>query len=164
MASRAVTRRLVLRLAPVLLAAILSPLTVGSVDLSWAKARSSAKPAPEKRTGLRPGQQLAAMRAAIAAAPRSFAGYQTTCARTVPVITYVRGQTMAGNFRDQSGGCYIWLNLEYSPDLNAQEICKLALHESGHLGGLQHSSDPEDVMYSPFESQPVPAPCSTPLS
>jgi hypothetical protein len=163
MAPGALTRRLALRLAPALLAAVLSPLVVGSIDLSWAKARSSAKPPPEKRTGLRPGQQLAAMRSGISAAPRFFAGYQTTCARTVPVITYVRGQTMAGNFRDQSGGCYIWLNLEYSPDLNAQEICKLALHEAGHLGGLQHSPDSRDVMYSPFESDPVPAPCDSPL-
>lgn len=146
-----------------LLAAVLSPLVAGSAPMSFAKARISAKPPPEKRTGLRPGQQLAAMRSGISSAQRYFAAYSTTCARTVPVIAYVRGQTMAGNFRDQSGGCYIWLNLQYAPDLNAQEICKLALHESGHLGGLQHSQDPRDVMYSPFQSDPVPAPCEEPL-
>ena len=162
MASRAVTRPL-LRIAPALLAAVLSPLVAGSVDLSFAKAHVAAKPPLEKRTNLRPGQQLAAMRSGISSAPRYFAGYHTTCARIVPVIAYVRGQTMAGNFRDQSGGCYVWLNLEYAPDLNAQEICKLALHESGHLGGLEHSQDPRDVMYSPFQSDPVPAPCSSPL-
>jgi Matrixin len=162
MAPSKVTRRL-LRIAPAVLAAVLSPLVVGSIDLSFAKAHVSAKPPPEKRIGLRPGQQLAAMRSGISAAPHYFAGYGSTCARTVPVIAYVRGQTMAGNFRDQSGGCYVWLNLEYAPDLNAQEICKLALHESGHLGGLEHSQDPRDVMYSPFLSDPVPAPCSSPL-
>jgi hypothetical protein len=162
MAAGAITRRF-LRFAPALLAAVLSPLLVGSIDLSWARARTSAKPPPETRTNLRPGQQLAAMRSGMSAAPRWFADYQTGCAQTVPVLTYARGQTMAGNFRDQSGGCYIWLNLAYSPDLNAQEICKLALHESGHLGGLQHSQDSDDVMYSPFEPDPVPAPCDSPL-
>jgi hypothetical protein len=70
---------------------------------------------------------------------------------------------MAGNFRDQDSGCYIWLNLAHAPLLNAQEICKLALHEAGHLGGYPHSAEPEDVMYSPFLAQPIPAACVAPL-
>jgi hypothetical protein len=70
---------------------------------------------------------------------------------------------MAGNFRDQQSGCYVWLNLAQAPLLDAQEICKLALHEMGHLNGLQHSGDPRDVMYSPFESEPIPEPCMSPL-
>ena len=70
---------------------------------------------------------------------------------------------MAGNFRGQQSGCYVWLNLAQAPLLNAQEICKLALHEMGHLGGLEHSSDAGDVMYAPFQAQPIPAPCSKPI-
>src|SRR5439155_394236 len=83
--------------------------------------------------------------------------------RPLPVSAFVGGQVMAGNFRDQDGGCYVWLNLAHAPLLTAQEICKLALHEMGHLTGLQHSQDPKDVMYSPFESRPIPPPCVKPL-
>jgi hypothetical protein len=71
---------------------------------------------------------------------------------------------MAGNFRDQESGCYVWLNLAQAGLLNAQEICKLALHEMGHLGGLQHSAEADDVMYSPFEPQPIPSGCVSPLN
>jgi hypothetical protein len=157
-----ITRRF-LRVAPVLLAAVVAALTAGANDASFAKARMSARQPPEKRIGLRPGQQLAAMRTAIAAAPQQFPGFDSKCARTTPVIAFAEGRTMAGNFRDQQQGCYVWLNLAHAPLLNAQEICKLALHEMGHMTGLQHSSDPDDVMYSPFESQPIPAPCVEPL-
>lgn len=45
----------------------------------------------------------------------------------------------------------------------AQDICKLTLHEMGHLGGHEHAADPDDVMYSPFQSQPIPGPCVSPL-
>ncbi|HVI17603.1 MAG TPA: hypothetical protein VM712_04455 [Gaiellales bacterium] len=132
-------------------------------DASLAKARSASRPPAEKRIGLRPTLQLAAMRTAIAAAPSFWDGYQTSCSKTVPVIASVQGPTMAGNFRDQQTGCYVWLNLAHAPFLNAQEICKLTLHEMGHLGGREHAADPDDVMYSPFESQPIPAPCVSPL-
>ena len=52
---------------------------------------------------------------------------------------------------------------QYRALLNAQEICKLTLHEMGHLGGLEHSTDPRDVMYSPFEADPIPPQCGNPL-
>lgn len=126
-------------------------------------ASLAARVPPEKRVGLRPGQQLAAMRAAIAAAPQTWDGYQSSCQRVVPVLAFVQGEVMAGNFRDQQAGCYVWLNLAHASLLDAQEICKLALHEMGHLGGLQHSADSQDVMYSPFVAQPIPAPCVSPL-
>jgi hypothetical protein len=142
---------------------VLAALVSGPGAASLAKVRSASQPPPEKRIGLRPGLELAAMRTAIAAAPGFWDGYQTSCARTLPVLTYVQGDTMGGNFRDQSSGCYVWLNLAQAPLLNAQEICKLALHEMGHLGGYQHSGDPNDVMYSPFTSDPIPAPCVSPL-
>jgi hypothetical protein len=124
-----------------------------------ATARTAPRTPPEQRTALRPGLQLAAMRTAIAAAPAFYAGYNPGCDRTIPVIAYVAGQVMGGNFRDESGGCYVWINLAHSPLLTAQEICKLALHEAGHLTGLQHSQDPDDVMYSPFRSDPIPQAC-----
>jgi hypothetical protein len=153
----------ILRSAPVLLAAAIAALAAGANDASFAKARMSARQPLEKRIGLRPGLQLAAMRTAISAAPRTFPGFDSHCARTTPVIAFTAGQTMAGNFRDQQQGCYVWLNLAHAPLLNAQEICKLTLHEMGHLTGLQHSADPDDVMYSPFEAEPTPSPCVDPL-
>jgi Matrixin len=153
----------ILKTAPVLLAAAIAALAAGANDASFAKARISARLPLEKRIGLRPGLQLAAMRTAIAAAPQEFAGFDSKCARTTPVIAFVDGRTMAGNFRDQQQGCYLWLNLAHAPLLNAQEICKLTLHEMGHLTGLQHSANPDDVMYSPFEAEPIPAPCVDPL-
>jgi hypothetical protein len=154
-------RQRVLRVAPVLAAAVVAALVAGSGAPSLARV-AGAVPV-EKRVGLRPGQQLAAMRTAIAAAPRYFQDYRSDCGHTTPVIAQSQGQTMAGNFRDQQSGCYVWLNLAQAPLLNAQEICKLALHEMGHLGGLQHSSDASDVMYAPFQAQPIPAPCSQPI-
>jgi hypothetical protein len=142
---------------------VLAALVSGPGAASLAKVRSAAKPAPEKRIGLRPGQQLAAMRAAIDSAPQFFGSYQSNCDQTLPVLTSVKGDTMGGNFRDQSAGCYVWLNLAQAPFLTAQEICKVTLHEMGHLGGYQHSADPKDVMYAPFASDPIPAPCVAPL-
>jgi hypothetical protein len=162
MAGAGIVRRL-LRISPVLLAAVVAATAAGASGSSFAKARMSARLPAEKRIGLRPGQQLAAMRTAIAAAPQAFPGFDSHCARTTPVIAFAEGRTMAGNFRDQQQGCYVWLNLAHAPLLNAQEICKLTLHEMGHLTGLQHTADPEEVMYSPFEAQPIPASCSDPL-
>jgi hypothetical protein len=162
MAAEALRRRL-LRIAPILVTSVLAAIVSGPRAASLAKARSAAQPPPEKRLGLRPGQELAAMRTAIAAAPRFWDGYANGCAQTVPVLTYVRGDTIAGNFRDQSSGCYVWLNLAQAPLLTAQEICKVALHEMGHLGGYQHSPDPDDVMYAPFQPDPIPSPCLSPL-
>jgi hypothetical protein len=156
-------RRRILRIAPILVTSVLAALVSGPGAASLAKVRSATAPPPEKRIGLRPGQELAAMRTAISAAPRFFDGYQNGCQTTTPVLTYVKGPTMAGNFRDASAGCYVWLNLAQAPLLNAQEICKVALHEMGHLGGHQHSLDPDDVMYAPFRSDPIPPLCLSPL-
>jgi hypothetical protein len=115
------------------------------------------------RLGLRPGEQLQAMRVGIRAAPELFGGVDTGCARVTPVLAQSQGEILAGNFRDASAGCYVWLNLAFSPLLNAREICKLALHEIGHLSGLGHSTDPPDVMFAPFRAEPVPSLCSSPL-
>jgi hypothetical protein len=156
-------RRRLLRIAPVLVTSVLAALVSGPGAASLAKVRSASQPPAAERIGLRPGQQLAAMRTAIAAAPRFWDGFQTSCEQTIPVLTYVKGETMGGNFRDQSSGCYVWLNLAQAPFLNAQEICKIALHEMGHLAGYQHSTDRADVMYAPFEADPTPPPCLSPL-
>jgi hypothetical protein len=129
-----------------------------------ATARTAPRTPPEQRTALRPGLQLAAMRTGIAAAPGFFSGFDSGCTKTVPVIAYVQGSVLAGNFRDDAGGCYVWLNLGRSPLLTAQEICKLSLHEMGHLTGLRHSQDPGDIMYSPFRPGPVPEPCGAALA
>ena len=146
-----------------MLAATIAALGAAPDPASLARVASSHKPPIEKQIGLRTGLQLAAMRSAIAAAPSFYPNFNSGCPRTLPVIAYVGGQVMAGNFRDQDGGCYVWLNLAHAPLLTAQEICKLALHEMGHMTGLQHSQDPNDVMYSPFQSDPIPQPCVKPL-
>jgi matrixin len=161
MAATRIGRRL-LKIAPVLLAAAVAALAAGPDAPSLAKTGAARVPL-EQRVGLRPGLQLAAMRTAIAAAPQTFSGYSADCKATTPVLAFVEGRTMAGNFRDQQSGCYVWLNLAHASLLTAQEICKLTLHEMGHLGGMEHSTDPADVMYSPFEAQPIPAPCVSPL-
>jgi hypothetical protein len=130
---------------------------------SEATARARAATPPELRTALRPGQQLAAMRAGIRAAASLFGGTRSGCARTTVVLAHEGSGVMAGNFRDEASGCYVWLNLAHSPLLNAQEICKLALHETGHLHGLRHAGEPDDVMYSPFRAAPIPPECARPF-
>src|SRR4051794_11748282 len=112
------------------------------------------------RTGLRPGLQLAAMRTTIAAAPQFFPGFHSGCARTTPVLAWSSGPALAGNFRDDSGGCYVWLNLANSAALTVGEICKTSLHEIAHQTGLANSPDPANVMHSPFFGRPLAAPCS----
>jgi uncharacterized protein YkwD len=109
--------------------------------------------------GLDAPRQLAALNSGINAAPAFFAGRTTSCGVVTPMLASKSGQAMAGNFRDANGNCHVWLNLRQSSLLTASEICKLGLHEMGHLNGLHHSSDPGDVMYSPFESTPTPRPC-----
>jgi hypothetical protein len=114
------------------------------------------------RLGLGADTQLAAMRTAIAAAPLYFAALPNGCSSVTPLLTSAPGPTIAGNFRDAADGCYVWLNLEQSSMLTGSEICKVALHEMGHLSGLQHSADPSSVMFAPFRSDPLPAPCRSP--
>lgn len=110
-------------------------------------------------TDLGPTSQLAAMRTAIAAAPAFYPGHSTGCASVTSMLTSQPGLIMAGNFRDAGGNCYVWLNLQQSSMLTGSEICKTTLHEMGHLNGLQHSPDKNDVMYAPFRADPIPAPC-----
>jgi len=62
-------RHRVLRTAPVLLAAAVAALVAGPGAPSLAKVANASRVPAEKRVGLRPGLQLAAMRTAIAAAP-----------------------------------------------------------------------------------------------
>jgi len=111
------------------------------------------------KTGLGPSTALAAMTTAIGAAPSFYAGRSSGCIAVTPVIAEQQGQIMAGNFRDTGGNCYVWLNLQYASDMTGSEICKITLHELGHLNGLQHSADVADVMYSLFDAAVIPAPC-----
>jgi hypothetical protein len=111
------------------------------------------------RLGLPASTQLAAMNTALKAAPSFFAGRSTGCAAVVPMLASLAGPTMAGNFRDAAGACYVWLNVRQSSMLTGSEICKTTLHEYGHLTGLEHSVDANDVMFAPFKSDPIPTPC-----
>jgi hypothetical protein len=112
-----------------------------------------------ERVGLSPTTQLAAMNAGLEAAPAFFSGRTTGCTVAMALLTAQSGPVIAGNFRDANGACYVWLNLRRSSLLTGSELCKIALHEYGHLTGLQHSSDPTDVMFSPFRSDPIPGAC-----
>jgi Matrixin len=111
------------------------------------------------RIGLTPDTQLAALDTAIGAAPTWFSGVSNGCTSVTAMLASQPGPVIAGNFRDGAGGCYVWLNLQQSSMLTGPEICKVALHEMGHLGGLEHSADPADVMFAPFRSDPIPPPC-----
>ena len=125
-------------------------------------------PAPQpdnglgERMGQGPTMQLAAMTTAINAAPEFFAGRTIRCKAVTPVLASQPGNVMAGNFRDATGNCYVWLNLQQSEMLTGSEICKTTLHEMGHLADLGHSADPEDVMFAPFQADPIPGPCLPP--
>jgi len=109
--------------------------------------------------GISATNQLAAMNTAIKATDSFFAGRTTGCKAVTPMLASQGGSIMAGNFRDSDGYCYVWLNMQQSEMLTGSEICKTTLHEMGHLTGLQHSADARDVMFSPFQSDPIPAPC-----
>ena len=109
--------------------------------------------------GIGPSTMLTAMTTAVKAAPAFFAGHTTGCAGITAMLASAPGQVLAGNFRDDAGNCYVWLNLNNASSLSGSEICKTTLHELGHLNGLAHSKDISDVMYSPFDSTTMPAPC-----
>jgi hypothetical protein len=114
--------------------------------------------------GLGPTMQLAAMNTAVKAASDFYAGRTTGCKAVTPMLATQPGQVMAGNFRDGDGNCYVWLNLQQSSMLTGSEICKTTLHEMGHLTGLQHSADPSDVMFAPFQADPIPSVCQAPVA
>jgi hypothetical protein len=111
------------------------------------------------RLGLGATTQLAAMKTGLNAAPQFFAGRSTGCASLTAMLAAQPGSIMAGNFRDATGACYVWLNLKQSSLLTGSEICKIAMHEYGHLTGLEHSADVNDIMFAPFQADPIPAPC-----
>jgi hypothetical protein len=126
--------------------------------VKFAPANSAPTNGLGNTTGLSPTAQLTAMNTALAAAPGYF-GRDTGCQAVTAMITSISNSALAGNFRDAFGGCYVWLNLKQSRTLTGSEICKTALHEYGHLTGLSHSTDPSDVMYAPFQPDPIPGPC-----
>lgn len=139
------------------------------ISISTAMATTAAPVAgapPPSGLGETPGlgatMQLAAMNTAIGAAPAYFDARPSACGAVTPVLASEPGQILAGNFRDTDGNCYVWLNLRQSSTLTGSEICKTTLHEMGHLAGLEHSPDPADVMFSPFQAAPIPAPCVAP--
>jgi hypothetical protein len=112
------------------------------------------------KVGLSAGTQLAAMNTAVKAAPAFYAGRDSGCKLVTPLLASLPGPTMAGNFRDADGYCYVWINLQHSDLLTGSEICKTTLHEVGHLDGLEHSANPADIMYAPFNPKPIPSVCA----
>jgi hypothetical protein len=112
------------------------------------------------QVGLAARRALNAVSTTIQLAPQQYPGFKTPCSHITPLLTSVEGPQMAGEFNDGDGGCYIWINLLNVADISSADLCKLSLHELGHLSGLQHSKDPADVMYSPFVSKPTPPVCA----
>ena len=144
----------------ILLIFVMAALVVGMAASAGARPWHAANAMSTSRSPLSSTAALSAMRTAIGAAPQFFAGRTTGCTRVTPMLTTENSRILAGNFVDTSGGCYVWLNLQQSATLTWSEICKTTLHELGHLNGLQHSPDRNDVMYSPFRPTPVPPPCA----
>lgn len=133
-----------------------------------AAALKEANKKPSRTANVLPGlgrvgpsatAQLDALSTGIAAAPGYFGARASDCTSITPMLVYQGGQTIGGNFRDSAGGCYVWLNLAQSAMLTAPEICKTGMHEVGHLMGLEHSTDPSDVMFTPFTTDPIPRVC-----
>src|SRR3954462_9537972 len=89
---------------------------------------------------------LAALALGIAHAPAQ----PVDCAYTIPVLALDHSQIISGNMRTTDNGCIVWLNISYASALRRKDVCQLGSHEGGHLGGLPHSSDPLNVMYSPL--------------
>jgi hypothetical protein len=139
--------------------ALIASLVCAVAALAPAAADAATNTGLGDQFELAPATQLAAMNTALKAAPGFFAGRSSGCVRITPVLASQPGMIMAGNFRDMDGGCYVWLNLQQSDALTGSEICKTTLHEYGHLTGLEHSSDPQDVMFAPFQPDGIPAPC-----
>jgi matrixin len=143
-----------------LLIFVMAALVVGMAASAGARPWHAAKAMSPSHSPLSSTARLSAMRTAIGAAPQFFAGRTTGCTHVTPMLTSEKTRILAGNFLDTSGGCYVWLNLQQSANLTWSEICKTTLHELGHLNGLQHSPDANDVMYSPFRRTPIPRPCA----
>lgn len=89
---------------------------------------------------------LAALALGIAHAPAQ----PVDCSYTVPVLALSPPPVIAGNMRTTDGGCLIWLDARFARTVRRRDVCALAAHETGHLGGLQHSPDASNVMHSPF--------------
>lgn len=95
----------------------------------------------------------------VLAASLHLGGTPASCTHVTPLLGVDRPAIVSGNFRDTQGGCYVWLNLNARLPRRMSGICKLTLHELGHLDGQRHSPDPNSVMYSPYRASPVPDIC-----
>jgi hypothetical protein len=103
---------------------------------------------------------LNVMATTIQIAPVAFPNFETKCRSISPMLSSVDGIVMAGNFRDDAGNCYVWINLLQTEDIPAGDLCKVTLHELGHLAGYAHTPDAANVMHSPFAAKPTPPACN----
>lgn len=99
--------------------------------------------------------------ASLGVADRYWANRTDTCPRTyvsamVAPWSLTDGQ-LAGASRDSHEDCAVSIDAQYP--MGARDLCKLIVHEVGHLRGVKHSMDPRSVMYTPFRPDPTPAGC-----
>lgn len=85
-----------------------------------------------------------------------WAGLRDPCPHTYVAAVVDGGSPLAGNFILPSGDCIIWVNASDGP-FRSRQLCKLIVHEAGHLRGLRHSTNPRSVMYP--QPTRVPAGC-----
>lgn len=94
----------------------------------------------------------------LSASNHYWAGSPSPCPHTYVAMVADGGEPMAGQWIDPNGTCIIWINAAQGP-FDGTQICKLIVHEDGHLRGKQHSTDPRSVMFAPYRSTPMPYRC-----
>jgi hypothetical protein len=95
-------------------------------------------------------------------AEQHFPAAQERCHNGIAIVTGglrrpapVRAEAWDASFTGQPGYCEVRL-AENWPDWRRSVLCDVLVHEFGHLAGLAHSSDPNDVMYSGSDANVVP--------